>query len=327
MASPQPFDQFMAQALYGPNGFYTSVGRAGRRGDFITSAEVGPLFGVVLGNMIEGCRQELGLPDDFTVVEVGAGPGTLARAIGASPNYRYVAVEVSESQRQLHPPWVTSVDSLPNEPFCGIVLANELLDNLPFRLAVFDGAWREVFVAEHSPGDFSEVLSAPIDPLPSYLPRIAPHGARVPLQDRAAAWVHQVRKLADRVVTIDYCTAQTAELASLPWRSWLRTYRGHERGVHYLRDVGLQDITAQVCMDQLPLPTASEPQSAFLTRWGIDDLVAEGKREWARLASAPTVQALRMRSRVSEAEALQASDGLGGFVVATWDSDSLHQVS
>ena len=30
-----PFEAFMADALYGPNGFYTSVGRAGRSGDFM----------------------------------------------------------------------------------------------------------------------------------------------------------------------------------------------------------------------------------------------------------------------------------------------------
>ena len=33
-----------------------------------------------------------------------------------------------------------------------------------------------------------------------------------------------------RVVVVDYARPTTAELALLPWRSWLRTYRGHERG-------------------------------------------------------------------------------------------------
>ena len=47
------FDEFMRLALYGEHGFYSDVGRAGRRGDFITSPEVGPLFGAVVARFID----------------------------------------------------------------------------------------------------------------------------------------------------------------------------------------------------------------------------------------------------------------------------------
>ena len=70
--------------------------------------------------------------------------------------------------------------------------------------------------------------------------------------------------------------------------------------------------------DQLPPPETVRSQRQFLLRWGIDDLVAEGRRVWTEHASAPTVAALMMRSRVSEAEALLAADGLGGFSVMEW---------
>ena len=53
MAEPVPFDRFMAEALYGPSGFYTTRGRAGRGGDFITSPEVGPLFGAVVARFLD----------------------------------------------------------------------------------------------------------------------------------------------------------------------------------------------------------------------------------------------------------------------------------
>jgi len=55
-----PFDRFMADALYGPSGFYTSGGRAGRRGDFITSPEVGPLFGAVMARYVRAEWARLG---------------------------------------------------------------------------------------------------------------------------------------------------------------------------------------------------------------------------------------------------------------------------
>ena len=118
-----------------------------------------------------------------------------------------------------------------------------------------------------------------------------------------------------RLLVVDYCSATTAELARRPWREWLRTYVGHQRAGHYLAAPGEQDITAQVVIDQLPPPAAVRTQAQFLRRWGIDELVEEGRAAWARAASAPTVAALRMRSRVREAEALLDSSGLGGFLV------------
>ena len=54
---------------------------------------------------------------------------------------RYVAVEISGGAACIAIPRGSSrVADLPPEPFDGVVVANELLDNLPFRLAVFDEA-------------------------------------------------------------------------------------------------------------------------------------------------------------------------------------------
>jgi SAM-dependent MidA family methyltransferase len=323
------FDEFMRIALYGEHGFYAGSddggagGHAGRRGDFLTAPEVGPLFGAVLARALDHRWVELGRPDPFTVVDVGAGPGTLARGIvAAGPQcrdaLRYVAVEVSESQRQSHPAFVTSVTEMPATRFVGVVVANELLDNLPFRLLVFDGDWREAVVADDS-GRFVE-RTAPLDERPPWLPASAPHGARVPWQEEAAEWVWTAKGVLDGgcVIAIDYSRATTAELAQRPWRDWLRTYRRHDRGAHYLTAVGDQDITADVALDQLPPPDSVRTQADFLRQWGIDDLVDEGRREWAANAARPTVASMTMRSRVREAEALLDPVGLGGFTVAEW---------
>ena len=117
---------------------------------------------------------------------------------------------------------------------------------------------------------------------------------------------------------IDYCVPTTRELAERPWRDWLRTYRGHERGGHYLAHPGRQDITTDVPIDQLPTPDRSTDQASWLREHGIDELVEEGRRRWTDGAALGDLDALRMRSRVSEAEALTESGGLGGFSVLEW---------
>ena len=317
------FDEFMRIALYGEHGFYTTGGQAGRRGDFITSPEVGPLFGAVLARWIDEEWRRLEEPDDFTIVEFGAGPGTLARGVlAAAPRWRdhYVAVEVSDQQRRQHPSGVRSLPAWPDEPrFSGVVIANELLDNLPFRLAVFDGGWREVMVGAGRDSGFVETTVAP-DPAWDWLPSRPDHGARVPIQDQSAEWVRAAQRMLRQgtVTVFDYFTATTAELAARPWREWLRTYSAHGRGGHYLREPGTQDITAQVCLDQLPSPQVAGLQRDVLRQWGIDALVDEGRRAWAAAAARPDVAAMTMRSRTREAEALLEPEGLGGFVAASW---------
>ena len=318
------FEQYMSLALYGRGGFYQDGGKAGRRGDFITSPEVGPLFAAVIARYLDDCWNELGCPKSFDVVEVGAGPGTLARGIfDAQPKcmsaLKYVAVEISEAQRALHPGFVESAEVFPDRTIHGVVLANELLDNLPFKLFVFDGMWKEAFVALVDGGKFVEVLR-PVDEVPGVLPKSAPLGSRAPIQVAASQWMLDVtQKLSSgKVLIFDYCSESTSEIAVTPWREWLRTYKDHERGAHYLIGPGTQDITAQVMIDQLSsaLPGLSaSTQAKWLQTWGISELVSEGDQYWEEHKYAPDVVALKMRSRVNEAQSLTSFDGLGAFSV------------
>ena len=321
-----PFREYMNIVLYGDDGFYTRRGEAGRRGDFITSPEVGPLFAVVLARALDAWWKEMGSPASFTVMEVGAGPGTLARGLlAAQPEcskvWTYIAVEISEQQRAKHPSEVTSLAEMPKGKFTGVVIANELLDNLAFDLCVFDQEWRESWIGVN--GDqLVEILKPLTEPSP-FLPVFAKHGARAPVQREAQEWIRDALQQLDsgRVLVFDYCTPLTAIAAAQPWREWLRTYVGHEKGQHYLHIPGRQDITTQVMIDQLAavkVPESVRSQSQFFQLWGIDELVAEGKAAWEAAAAAPNVAAMKMRSRISESAALLDPNGLGSFTALTF---------
>ncbi len=277
------FDVFMDAALYGANGFYATGRGAGRRGaDFITSPEVGPLFGAVIANALGDAR---------VVIEAGAGRGALRDAILAvAPSLEYITVEYDD-------PWPGDAD---------VIIANELLDNLPFKIVERAGdEWFELLVAD---GTF--VRGDAVD-----FAADAPDGTRLPWHTSAQLWVTRACLSADRVVLFDYGTRTTAELVG---REWLRTYRAHGRGGEPLADPGSQDITCDVAFDQLPPPDALTTQAEWLRAHGIDALVDAARATWTERAHIGDLAALKARSRVTESEALLDSAGLGGFLVADY---------
>ena len=361
-AGPVPFSVFMDAALYGPTGFYTTGGGAGRQRDFLTSPEVGPLFGAVWGRALDAWWDAAGQPDPFFVAECGAGPGTMCRDVlrstpRCSAALRYVLVDAAEPMRALHRslrlpfvetfeivgavdidgggdstvrpkqgPLVCSLEELPTEPM-HVVFCNELLDNLPFDVAQRGpSGWKEIRVGCRIDGTFGPV---PVDldtARSSMLSGLAPNaavGETVPLAHLAIAWVGAARTAVaaagGRVVAIDYA-GSVGDLAARGGQ-WLRTYRGHERGIDPFRFPGACDITADVAVDVIGLvhrPTSLRTQASFLRAHGIDDLVDAARRVWTDCAAIGDLAAVSARSRIGEAEALLDPTGLGGFVVMEW---------
>lgn len=346
-----PFSEFMDGALYDPvAGFYEVEGRAGRRGDFLTSPEVGPLFGALVAERLDREWDRLGRPDPFVVVDAGAGPGTLARAVAlaaprCSATLRYVLVEATASQRRRHAEhlagWEGEVDGAGLARFvatgadgprfvsstvlpvgvAGVILANELLDNLPFDIVRTTAAGTELLtVVDGGPATGAMTVDLP-DEFRALLARV-PTGTWVPWQHRARRWVADalVALRVGTLIVIDY-GAPTAALAARPASGWLRTYAAHERGVDPFAEPGSQDITVDVDIDQVSLdhpPDLVTTQAEWLGSLGIDALVDEGRRLWHERASAPDLVALRGRSRVREAEALCDRTGLGAHLVLEW---------
>lgn len=329
---------------------------------------MGPLFGAVLARALTAWWEELGRPDPFVVVEAGAGRGTLARTVlDADPPFmpalRYLLVERSDILRQqaaavvaAEPPALVlgapaGVDEdeeagevryrpgqgprsavlgeLPAAPLTGVVLANELLDNLAFDLVErTPTGWMEVRVGEDT-GRLVEVLVEPAASLKAEADRAVgglgadlDPGARLPIQHQAAAWLRQALALltAGRVVVIDYAD-DSPSMAGRPADEWLRTYRGHGRGGAPLDHPGEQDVTCEVAVDQLTRvqpAVADRAQADFLRAHGLDELVAAARAGWEERAAVGDLAALKARSRVGEGAALTDPAGLGAFRVVEW---------
>ena len=355
---PIPVSEYVDACLYDPDGgFYMRGGRAGgRSGHFLTAPEVGPLFGAVLARALDAWWAELGEPAPFTVIDWGAGPGTLARSVlAAEPRcvsagaLRWVAVEVSPSQRALHPdhPLVTSTESVhdivPHGAGAGVVVANELLDNMPFDMVrrTADG-WEEMRVCLGDTVSGHEVASRGVQsgcrfaltaaPAPSALVHGLPDvvvGTCVPVQHGARRWVAEARGLLEAgwIVAFDY-GADTAVLAERSTASddpqagpgWLRTHRRHDAGAGWLAAPGSCDVTTDLALDQVQGDYLADvcSQADFLRSHGIDELVAEGRATWAERAGIADLEAFRARSRQAEAEALLDPEGMGAFNVLAW---------
>ena len=86
----------MAEALYGPAGFYRRP--EGPLGHFRTSSAV-PAFAAAVRRLALEVDRMLGEPDPFDLVDLGAGRGELLAAVlagGVPPRWRLSAVELAD---------------------------------------------------------------------------------------------------------------------------------------------------------------------------------------------------------------------------------------
>ena len=332
------FDAFAEQALYGPDGFYTrSRGAGTTEADFITSPETSNLFGACVASYLDRVWHELGEPNPFVVVEGGSGNGKLCRDIflaaqDCAESLRYVMVERSDKQRDIafrmvaatcftdsQEIPVAALRDLPHGQFTGVVIANELLDNLPPRIVKRTGrGWSELHVEDGS----ETWRSAPEDAqnMATAISTNAPEGACLPLQLKAAVWTKRALQLLDkgRLLVVDYGFRNSDQFLQLPRDEWLRTYRGHRRAGTPFSEPGSRDITCDVAFDQLPGDPLFQMQADWLKDHGLIEMTEWAREHWRNAAISPDARDVAIRSLLDEATALTDKEGLGNFVVAEW---------
>ena len=332
---PMPFEEFMRVALYDEaGGFFSSALRSTKEGDFLTSPEVSPWFGRILGRQVASeCRRARGA-ERCTVVEAGAGSGSLLRTLveelpqgvetwvveRSGPAMKALEAVV-QSERI-----VRSLDELPMA-MTGVILANELLDNLPTSLAVrADHEWEERWVGI-SDGALALEAAPARDDVIAWCDRFAgtvPVGGMVEVQLAAAEWLSSAiaRLTAGAVIVIDY-GGTMEELEPRRTRGTLRTYRAHHLGPDPLLEPGETDITSDV--NFTPLEVVAGEMGAEVELHRQDDyLVAGGlrgelrslrDRELALARDGDAMQRLALRAERTDAETLLHPRGLGDFRV------------
>jgi len=305
------FRDFMDMALYHPRlGYYCSPGeKMGRSGDYLTSPEVSPIFGALLGRQLYEMWSSMGKPHRFQVVEAGAGNGTLcldllqwAKRTSAEffAALDYAIVEISEKLAARQRDTLAAgeaahavqwSESLP-EAIEGCILSNELLDAMPVhRVEMENGQLREVFVTINSQ-QFDEELRDPSTlEIGAYFDRVGllpADASRAEVNLDALRWIQRAGAALTRgfILTLDYGYEATELYA--PWRTdgtLLCFYRHNPSADPYAR-IGRQDMTSHV--DFTSLRRAGEEaglhtlgpisQSEFLTNLGIAETLSQMER-------------------------------------------------
>jgi SAM-dependent MidA family methyltransferase len=333
---PLTFAEFMDASLYDPDGGFYSRPPIGEDRHFVTAPHLSSAFAALLARQVDEFWELLERPDPFAVVEIGAGDGTLARQILASlsPGVRraasYTGIERGAGQRRSLEALGLRSAAHPGEVPAGLVgcvLANEVLDNVPFH--VLRGADRgivELFVGLDGER-FAFQEGAPSSPA---LLRLAPElrpGEQAVVRPAALDLVRGTTDLLARgyVWMVDYGFTEPAESGEPePAMAPIHGYRGHRLEDDVFHEPGSRDITAGVDFTAIVRYARSLGHAVWGPITQRRALMALGFREWdgwARerqvRASAEQrgVDALRIWSERNRASLLVDPGALGRFLV------------
>ena len=302
-SGPISFRRFVELSLFHPQHGYYSSGKAriGKKGDFYTAPSVHRSFGETISRFL--AEASLLLEEEkFVVVEFGASGGQLALDILGvlrenHPDLylktNYIMSEVSPAAVQAakeklkghdeRVKWTDSPLKIIEDGFCGVVIANEFLDSLPFhRLKSDGGEIREVFLSLRD-GKIEEVLRDPetegiYEFSKRYLDEYV-QGEEAEACLLAGRWLAEVGVALQKgfVLSVDYGSLAPELYSPEKRKGTYRCFYRHELSSNPYIRIGEQDITADVNFSELmrvgdavDLSTVTyTTQGQFLVDWGI----------------------------------------------------------
>ena len=321
-----PFDRYMTFVLYEPGFGYYQTHVPGD--DYRTSPVISPWFGRLIAKELERRWNEMLRPDEFDVIEIGAGRGDLAAdalsAIGPpfADAIRWTFVEpfplIASRQRETvgeRGRWVNKLEEI--EPTTGCILANEVLDNFPVKVfEVGEDGVLEVFVTVKD-----DLLIEELRPTDVLAPDGLEPGGRFEHSPHLIEWVSRASRVIESgsVLLIDYGDTEPDIYLRRP-SGTLLTYGPDGLGTDPFVSPGELDITAHVNMTSLSeafgaegFTTSVTTQREFLKGLGIDDIAATLLRRQSDAGRDPS--ALTIMSERSKLTALISKSGLGDLRV------------
>jgi SAM-dependent MidA family methyltransferase len=318
-----PWRIAMAEALYGPGGFFTRTdgpGGAGRH--FRTSATASQLFASALARLLDEVDEKLGRPDELDLIDVGAGGGLLLhRTVALAPprlarRIRPAAVELAPRPEQLpdHVAWLRALP--PPGSVTGLVIATEWLDNIPVDIAQLDANMTPRYVhvdCETGVETLAGVLdgaderwSAQWWPADALQP-----GMRIELgAPRDDCWASAVATLrAGLAVAVDYGHFRLAR----PPDGTLAGYRAGRRTVPVPN--ATMDLTVHVAVDALAAAgstVAGRPAIVMTQAKALRSLGLDSSRPPLEVAQRDPISYVRALSMATQAAELMDPEGLGG---------------
>lgn len=324
------FADYMSEVLYHPNfGYYNNKAFSlGKSGDFVTAPELTPLFAQCLGQQVYEIM--LNLPE-ASILELGAGTGRLAgdllqhlQSLQSLPTHYYI-YEISpalrEKQRtslqQNYPQFIdriTWLEALPTQ-FSGVIIANEVLDAIPFECFRVDGdhiVERRVTIENNA---LAWQFSAANEPL---LTCATARLKQYELRDGYESEIHleqtaYVRALASSlqkgvILFADYGYGQMEYYHPERRHGTLTCFYQHRHHANPLILPGLQDITAHVDFTNV-IDTAFDAgcelggyttQAAFLLAMGLMTYAAQLENTLTEVQAFDLHQAIKLLTLPTE---------------------------
>jgi SAM-dependent MidA family methyltransferase len=343
-----PFAEYMRLALYAPGLGYYQAGaqKFGAAGDFVTAPELSPLYSICVARQLAELLVQSG---GDTLLELGAGSGAMAAAILQELSRlnqlpaRYLILEPSADlrQRQQHLlaqsspailPRVVWLDALPEEPFVGVIVANEVLDALPVSLfAIEEGVARELGVMAAA-DEFNFATRPASEPLAVFANSLGPlpEGYRSEVCFAADSLLNSLAAVLRHgaLLFIDYGLPQAQMYAPERLTGTLACHYQHHVHDNPLVLSGIQDITAWVDFTRIAEAALRNDlgvagyttQAHFLLAAGITELIAEPSTVQQQAQWSAQVQKLTMPGQMGEAfkvmclvtEGIDAPSGFAG---------------
>jgi len=270
------FEEFVDFVMYKPGLGYYSAGaeKIGHSGDFTTAPEISKLFGMALANQITPILDHYQSP---SIIEIGAGTGKLAFDIMTQLNDyqvnfdRYYILELSADLKQRqqsmlsHLPTKTLnkivwLDSIPMDSIDGVIIANEVIDALPFtRFKSQNGQVYELGISVEDnqlieqPRLADEILSNTVDSIAKEIGMTFQDGYTSEIRINFGSWFRTIESMlsSGSIFFVDYGYARQEYYDEERTNGSMICHYRNVAHEDPLSNLGIQDISASVDFSQL----------------------------------------------------------------------------